>query len=132
MPDVDILPVQSGDILAIKEESARLQLIEATPTGYEYYFTVGGTWNERTTNGYTLTFPSNQNSISAAHAVRAHVVRPVRMKFRHTYDGLGSNIKSVTITTSNTVTTQFDTVQLIEVMAQIANLTIDNSTTAGM
>ena len=132
VPDSDLLTVQAGDFLAVKEESASLQIINSPASAFEYYFDVDSdnTWGDRATNGYTLTFSNNDPMLSAAHAIRAHLVQPVKLKFRHTYADNGINRRNITVTASNNVSSMSANAS-IELQALIQNVSIWCNYTAG-
>lgn len=132
VPNSDILGVQAGDFLAIKEDSARLQLINATASSYEYYFDVesDSAWSTRSSTGYSVMFASSDPKLNAAHAIRAHIVRPVRMKFRHTYTPQESVTYNISVSTSNNITSLVTTTS-IDVQTLISNVTILTNYTTG-
>jgi hypothetical protein len=77
-----------------------------------------------------LTFSSSDPILSAAHAIRAHLVQPVRLKFRHTYVENGINTRNVTVTAANNISS-LSINGSIELQGIIQNVTILHNYTAG-
>ncbi|XP_052268592.1 uncharacterized protein LOC127869972 [Dreissena polymorpha] len=128
VPDGSILTVQPGDFLALVENTAQLQIISAAVADYEYYYHVTSdtAWQGRATTGFTI--EAAGNLLQAAHAIKAHVIRPVRIRFRHTYSAMNSAGFNVTVKTANNISA-FAISRPIEVQVRILNVSISTHQT---
>jgi len=130
MPDADLLPVLKGDFLGVVEESAQLRLIDVPVSGHEHVFDVSSdaAYPSRATSPFSV--QTGGTMLTAAHAIKAHLTRPVRFKLHHTYMDPESIIRNVTLSTSNGISS-FDTIYPIAVKVAIENVTIQTNGTAG-
>ena len=126
VPDSELLAVQAGDVLAVKEGTARLQLLKASESIYENYFDVDSQsmWTVRSVWGYSVTITASQK-LDATHAVEAYVVRPVRMKFRHIYSEVTFVNRTVLITAFNNVTSALTSWTSVGVHVPIVNVSVE-------
>ncbi|XP_062611467.1 uncharacterized protein LOC134273293 [Saccostrea cucullata] len=125
VPDDKLFIMDPADVIAIKEESGQFELLDPLDNYKEFYWSVGGDWESRATNGYSIS-STGVNTISARHAVRTYFATPVRAKFRHTYAGVMADYKNITIMASNAVTQPPVTyVREIELQIVISGVDID-------
>jgi hypothetical protein len=128
VPDADLFIMDPADVIAIKEDGGRFELLESVNNYKEFYWTVSGDWTTRATNGYTLS-GAGVATLSARHAVEAYFATPVRAKFRHTYGSVMADYKNITVTANNEIT-QPPVSQVHEIELQIVITDVNISTSA--
>lgn len=103
IPDNEVLSVQKGDILALKETSGKIAVLDATGNNNEFYYDVNsdGRWLTRLSSGYDL--DTTPNTFPAQHSIKAYLEKPSKLKFRHTFNSVQSHF-NVTATVHNNVT----------------------------
>lgn len=126
IPDADLMHVYPGDLLAVKETTARIELL-TTPdaaTEFTYNVNVDANWAGRSTNGYILT--GTPSTLSAKHAFKAYLTKSVKLRFQHEFNSLTGGYYDATITVGNNVTVPaVTTTAVIEVQVVIDNVTIE-------
>lgn len=125
VPDADLFIMDPADVIAIKEDGGRFELLDTSNNYKEFYWTVGGDWSTRATNGYSIS-SNGVNTLCARHAVQAYFAKPVRAKFRHTYGLIMANYMNISLTAYNAVTQPpVSSLYEIELLITITGVTID-------
>lgn len=125
IPDVDLLSVEQGDVMALNEQTGRIAILTATGKNYEFYYDVNSdtAWGSRLTLGYNLT--TTPSILTSQHALKTFIEKPSRIKFRHTFLGIDA-FYNVTATVQNDVTNPpRQDVVLVEQLILIADVHIE-------
>lgn len=112
------------------EDTAQLKIIDAPAAAHENLFNVQsyGDWSNRFVSGFTIT--AADGNLAAAHAIKAHIVRPIRLKFSHTYYEMKAIVRNITVETANDIS-NMSTVSPIDVQVAIENVTLTCNLTVG-
>lgn len=127
VPDADLFIMDPVDVIAIKEDGGKFELLDVYDNYKEFYWSIGGDWSNRDTLRYTI-YGSGVSTLSARHAVEAYFAMPVGATFRHTYGSVMADYKNITITASNEITQPpLSYVHEVELMIVISGVIIDAS-----